>query len=87
MWIPRGFGFFNELLKGDAVLAALPDVATDAIEPFPAPPTYGLPLASVIEILPPFVGRWCSRYPGLFMVAARGSGMVLIFVGSPPLRA
>jgi len=51
--MPRGFGFFKELLRGDAVLAALPEVATDAVDPFPAPPTYGLPLASVIEIVPP----------------------------------
>lgn len=51
--IPKGFGFFNELLKGDAVLPTLVDVATDAIEPFPAAPLYGFPLASVIDILPP----------------------------------
>lgn len=55
--MPRGFGFFNELLRGEAVLAALPEVATDTVDPFPAPPTYGLPLASVIEIEPPVTGR------------------------------
>lgn len=56
LWIPS-FGFFRELLRGEAVLAALPEVATDAVDPFPAPPTYGLPLASVIEIVPPATQR------------------------------
>lgn len=55
--MPSGFGFFRELLRGEAVLATLPEVATDAVDPFPAPPTYGLPLASVIEIVPPATHR------------------------------
>jgi hypothetical protein len=56
-WIPRGLGFFRELRRGEAVLTALPDVATLAIEPLPEVPlAYGLPLASVIEMLPPANG-------------------------------
>jgi hypothetical protein len=72
LWMPS-FGFFRELLSGEAVLAALPEVATDAVEPFPAPPTYGLPLASVIEIGLPAI-KWNVKVESLgkFYYSPRG---------------